>query len=262
MALVACVAYDPPGEPRTKLLADCLWSLCATVKNWTHHRLVVVSNGLTDASMEFCEKQVAALGGMLICNQSNVGTARAINKAWALRQPGEHALKVDSDVVFQEPGWIDKLEECVSRDPTIGIIGLKRKDLAENPWADETDWTHSKLHMLPHKPGESWLIVEKVHHVMGTCQLYNSALLDKIGYLYQMGGVYGYDDSLAAVRCEVAGFYNCFYPHYTIDHPDPGGDKHTAWKQRYAGTMGQKYHRLIQDYRAGRQGVYHGPDDP
>ena len=113
---------------------------------------------------------------------------------------------MDNDVVIHQAGWVEKLEACIERDPQIGIIGLKRKDCIESP--DRTDFYKSELMMLPHIPGEEWLIVEKVNHVMGTCQMYNSKLIDRIGGLYQMDGLYGFDDSLAAVRCKLAGFYN------------------------------------------------------
>lgn len=261
MALIACVVYDPPGEPRTTLMVGALRSIAQTANN---HRLVIVSNGISLTSHEAIKdlKYSYGLKYHLIETGSNIGTARAISRAWQLREPGEHCLKVDSDVLIHERGWLDKLEECIGRDPQIGIIGLKRKDCDENPWAPEGDWSQSKLHMLPHlhKSGATWLIVEKVHHVMGTCQLYNSALLDKIGYLVQMGK-YGFDDSLAAVRCEVAGFYSCFYPHYNIDHPDPGGSRYQSWKEKYSGERMDRFRMYANKYRSGEMKVYHGPDE-
>ena len=256
MALIAMVVYDPPGEPRTQLMMGALCSLIHTV-NPERHRLILVSNGITDQSRELIDKAVKC---PIIETGGNIGTARAINRAWQLREPGEHCLKVDSDVLIHEPGLFDKLEECVARDPQIGIIGLKRKDCVENPWANEGDWTHSKLHMLPHTPGETWLIVEKVQHVMGTCCLFNSALLDKIGYLVQAGR-YGFDDALAAIRCQQAGFYNCFYPHYNIDHPDPGGTRYQSWKESESSKRMNRYFQIANEYRSGARSIYSGPDE-
>ncbi len=54
---------------------------------------------------------------------------------------------------------------------------------------------------------------------MGTCQMYNYRLIDKIGGLMQPG-LYGFDDTLAGVRCKLAGFKNSFLPHIEIDHID------------------------------------------
>jgi predicted RecA/RadA family phage recombinase len=61
---------------------------------------------------------------------------------------------------------------------------LKRKDCWEHPEHEQPD-LRSTLFMLPHQSGERWIVGERVFHVMGTCQMYNSAFLDKIGYLYQ-----------------------------------------------------------------------------
>lgn len=261
MALIAMVVYDPPGEPRTGLMRDSLASVLSSVDT-DRHRMVVVSNGICAESRSEIDRWKQWKSIHFIENDSNLGTARAINKAWKLRSPGQHCLKVDSDVLIREYGWLDKLEECIGRDPAIGIIGLKRKDCDENPWAPEGDWSQSKMHMLPHPPksGATWLIVEKVQHVMGTCCLFNSALLDKIGYLVQMGK-YGFDDSLAAVRCRAAGFYSCFYPHYNIDHPDPGQSRYQSWKEQYSGERMDRYRAYANKYLSGEIPYYHGPDE-
>jgi hypothetical protein len=86
------------------------------------------------------------------------------------------------------------------------------------------------------------MVVEDVNHVMGTCQGYSSALIDKIGYLYQgqdEGKIYGLDDTLASFRAHLAGFRTVFIPHVDIDHVDPGQSQYTEWKRQVAGeTMG------------------------
>ncbi len=257
MALIAAALFDPFNESRHDLLQGFLASLITV---HPRHRLYLIDNGISIESRSVVNGFRYGRPCELIGDGTNIGTARAINKAWQLRNPGEHCLKVDSDVVFHEPGWLDKLEECIERDPRIGIIGLKRKDLDESPFARPGTWQHSQLKMLPHRKGLPWLIVERVNHVMGTCQLYNSALLDKIGYLVQMG-TYGLDDSFAAVRCELAGFYSCFYPHYQIDHPDAGNDKYTQWKRDYAGERMARYQQIVDEYKRGFRNIFSGPDE-
>lgn len=262
MSLIACVVYDPPGEPRTALMRGALQSLAQTVSH--NHRLVIVSNGISLSSHDALKelKYSYGLRYHLIETGDNIGTARAINKAWAMRAPGEHCVKVDSDVLIHEPGWLDKLEECIARDPQIGQIGLKRPDLMENPWAPVGDWSHSDLKMLPHNPGQSWLTVEVVRHCMGTAVLHSSALLDRVGYLYQMGAKYGMDDAIMSARSEIAGFYNCFLCNVHIDHPDPGGSRYQSWKEQVSGPLIDRYRALVQDYKMGFRDIRHGPDDP
>lgn len=259
MALIGMAVWDTEINGRSVLTARTLASLHATV-DWTRHRLIISDNGSCPETLALYTRNDLPPGTVVIQHGVNRGTARAVNAAWLTRQPGEHALKIDNDVVIHDPGWLDTLEACLVRDPQIGIIGLKRKDVAETPHAPSTSWNHSTLTMLPHQPGERWLVVERVHHVIGTCQLYASALLDRIGYLVQ-DGLYGFDDALAATRCKKAGFYSCFYPHYAIDHIDPGTTPYQAWKEQYAGARMQRFFALREAFETGRLPLYCGPED-
>lgn len=237
-----------------------LTSLVKTV-NWSKHRLFVIDNGSDPSTETF--KTVAEFKDSInltyIDAGTNLGTARAINLAWKERCEFEHCLKLDSDVTFEDDNWLDRLEDCVNRDPTIGICGLKRIDCIESPYRD--DWYKTELKLLPSSTADRWLIVEVANHVLGTCQLYNHKLLDKIGYLYQMGGLYGFDDSIAAARCKAAGFYSCFYPHVKINHIDPGVTEYQKWKEAYASTRFDIYHKYVAEYMTGKRSVYHGPED-
>lgn len=279
MALLSIAIFDTPENGRSELTRRTLEGLLDTV-DFERHRVFLVVNAATEETeaaikdfsskaVRFVTKSVQTVRGsdyietiktpvQIIKNAENVGTARAINQAWKLRYPGEHAIKMDNDVVIHRKGWIDEMEEAISRDPKIGIIGLKRKDLWETPWHPDPA-QRSTLRMLPHEAGQKWLIVEDVNHVMGTCQMYNSALLEKIGYLYQPR-LYGFDDSLAAIRCRVAGFKSCFLHGYEIDHIDPGGTAFTQWKRDVAGEDSAEYNRLKTGYLNGTIGIYYDAD--
>jgi GT2 family glycosyltransferase len=263
MALIAMAVYDPPGECRGDLLFPCLHSLAKTV-NFQKHRLFIINNGVCPKCLNELRLVVsgfAVQNAGIIGEGKNVGTARAINQAWKFRNPGENAVKVDSDVLIRDTGWVDAMEDAIAQEPRIGQIGLKRPDLAENPWAPEGDWSHSKLLMLPHKPGQRWLTVETVNHVMGTCVMHSAALLDKVGFLYQMGGVYGGDDADMSCRSQMAGFINCFLCNYHIEHPDNGDTSYDNWKRLY---VGDNYHLLMENmegYRSGAIPLHRGPTD-
>ena len=239
MALIAMAVHDTEENGRTELTRRTLESIADTV-NFLKHRLILVDNNSCSKTKELFSYSI--IPTQIISVNENVGTARAINKAWALRQPGEHCIKMDNDVVINNLGWIEEMEGAIKADPLIGQIGLKRKDCWEFPEHKEADFK-STLHMLPHIPGEPWQVVEKVKHVIGTCVMHSSALLDKVGYLYQPG-LYGYDDVIMSHRTHLAGFYSCFLPHINIDHIDPGQTEYQGWKERHAGLS--LYFRLRQ----------------
>jgi GT2 family glycosyltransferase len=190
-------------------------------------------------------------------NDKNYGTAAAINKAWRHRQPGQHCIKMDDDVLIHDTFWIQKMYEAIEREPQIGIVGLKRKDCWEHP-AHENPDLRSELMMLPHVAGQPWIVAEKVFHVMGTCQMYSSALLDQIGYLYQPS-LYGYDDVLSAHRCHKAGMWSVFLPGIEIDHIDPGNTPYQKWKEDHAATVTNEVIRIAAQYRSGERSIYFNP---
>ncbi len=251
--------YCTPTNGRAPLLKQTLDSLLQTV-DFTRHRMFIIVNQATEESTEHLLAFQKALPfpdslESIIWLPENIGTARAINKAWALRLPGEHAIKMDDDVVVHRAGWVDEMEESIERANRIGIIGLKRKDLLESPNRPSGDPFRSMLAEVPHTTGQKNLYIEIVEHVMGTCQMYSAALLDKIGYLYQPG-LYGYDDSLAATRCKKSGFMSCFLCGVEIDHIDPGGNEYTQGKRDAAGIDQAEYHRIRDAIESGRMGVY------
>jgi len=254
MMLIAMAVYDTNENGRTELTRQTLLSLARTV-NWDRHRLIVSDNGSCQATHDLYD-EMGELPLRIIYNGENLGTANAINKAWRLREPDEAAVKMDNDVTIVQPDWADRMEEVFARDPTVGICGLKRKDLDERPDHPHS-WYKSTLRMLPHQKGQRWLVVEECIHIMGTCQAYSPLLLNKIGYLYQGDCLYAFDDSLASLRAQVAGFKRVFLHGVEINHIDPGGTEFTEWKRRCAGEAMAWYHRTRQEYLSGKRPVYY-----
>ncbi|MGN6416105.1 MAG: glycosyltransferase [Pseudobacter sp.] len=257
--------HDTEENKRTELTDRTLECLLETV-NLSRHRIFIIDNDSCKASkdviqyhMEMVNKRTAKLSGrnLLITSDRNLGTAKAINHALRYRQHGELVIKMDNDVIIHKDGWVDEMEDVMRRMPQIGILGLKRPDLQESTYAIQLDY-RSKLLEVPHEPGQRWRVVEECKHVMGTCTMINPALLDKIGYFYQMEGLYGFDDSLLCVRSQVAGFINCFLHGIDIDHIDPGNTAYSDWKNKHAGDMLVEYARTETAYRNGTKDIYYG----
>ena len=242
MALIAMAVHDTVENGRSKYTKATLECLFDTV-DFDKHRLIIVDN-------DSCQETKHIISEFLTCTNRNVdvielheniGTAKAINKAWALRKKGEHLIKIDNDVDILSVGWVDELEQAVERDPSIGLIGLKRKDLLETPY--RIDSFKSTLRMLKPIKGERWLIVEDVEGVMGTCVLHNYRLIDKIGGLMQPG-LYGFDDTIMSVRSKLAVFTNCFLPHIEIEHLDQGATDYTQWKRDEASYRMKEFEQM------------------
>jgi len=267
MALISMAVYCTEENQKDELLKETLRSLSNTV-DFTKNRLILSVNSETKKTRDIIYRYgynsiqgsgvtYQPIASQIIYNDTNIGTAEAINKAWQFRKEGENCIKMDDDVVIYSSGWVEQMEESIARAPQIGIIGLKRKDCIESV-EHEDEYFRSKLWQLPHIGGQRWVNVEEVHHVMGTCQMYSSALLDKIGYLYQPK-LYGWDDVLASARSRAAGFKNVFLPHIEIDHIDEGKTPYQAWKEKHAGEDFPLIHKLMDGYKNGTEPIYYNP---
>jgi len=248
MALIAMAVHDTEENGRTKFTKITLQCLQETV-DLSKHNLICIDNNSCKETKELLKDYNT------ITLPENVGTAKAINIAWRLRNDNEHLIKMDNDVVIHYDNWVDEMEQTIECDPLIGILGLKRKDLLEDPYRN--DFYKSTLRMLKHHMGDRWRIVEDVNHVMGTCQMYNYRLINKIGGLNQMGSLYGFDDSLASLRSQLAGFRNSFLPHIDIDHIDNGGTNYQKWKEETALSFMQKYNETKEGMTNGTIPIYY-----
>jgi len=256
--LICMAVHDLEGSGRTDLTIATLYGTLQ--KQLLHHKVVIIDNGsckeTVSAIYRFCNTNENVA---VISNTDNKGTAYAINQGINMyRKPGQHVIKIDNDVIVHYPNsWVDDMVDALERDPAIGVLGLKRRDLQQFP-DHETSFFRSKLVMLPHKPGEKWLIVEQTEDIMGTCTMFNSALLDQVGYLRQPG-LYGYDDVDISCRSRVAGFKNAFLCGVDISHIDPGGTKYMDWKQHEASRSGEAFAKLRDGYYNGTEPLYYNP---
>src|SRR5580692_10304052 len=145
MALIGMAVYSTEQNGKDEYLAKTLKSLFKTV-DFKRHRLMLSVNARTDQTNHLIGIYKDIISGVMY-NDINLGTAEAINLVWRHRKPNEHAVKMDDDIVIHQEGWLDRLEEVVTRDSTIGQAGLKRKDCIEAPDRDKNDFYRSDLVM-------------------------------------------------------------------------------------------------------------------
>jgi hypothetical protein len=213
-SLLAICAHDTEENDRTKYTKETLRSLSETVDWSKGHELYIIDNNSCGETKSFLKDFQSKLNYKLITCSENVGTAKGINMALALRKPNQVCIKMDNDVVVHQSGWVEELEEIIAQNPQIGILGLMRSDIYGNFTQD------GKLLY-----GDD---------IMGTCTALNPLLLDKIGFYFQHSKNYGFDDSNISVRSIAAGFKNAFLPHIKITHIDTGGTAYTEWKKKEA----------------------------
>src|SRR4051812_41067059 len=124
MSLIAMAVYCTEENKKYRCFSETLYHLIKTV-DLGRHRIVFSVNAATlDAKrdLEYYREHRKSIS--IIYNDTNIGTAKAINRAWKMRQPGEHCVKMDDDIVIHSSGWVEEMERAIATDPMIGQVGL------------------------------------------------------------------------------------------------------------------------------------------
>ena len=99
MAVISMAVFDTDENGRTDYTARTLKSILDTV-NLDRHRVVIVDNASCTDTKRILDLFSGYHGFTVITLPENVGTAKAVNKAWQLRKDGENCIKMDNDVVI------------------------------------------------------------------------------------------------------------------------------------------------------------------
>lgn len=256
-------SYVTETNNRLDYAKDTLLSLLLSV-DFYKHELFISDNGSCQEMLDFYEwyKDEYCLfyssdSLTISLNGKNLGTAEAVNLGIRERKPNQYVIKIDSDVTIGKEGWVDDMEECFERYSNLGILGLKRTEVMQK--ADhENPAYRTKLVSAPHVRGQKWIILELCEDVIGTCTMFSPELLDKIGYLFQPAN-YGWDDVLACIRSEKAGFVNAFLPHIPIIHLDDGEGDYVKQKHKEAEKTIAEFSEIAEDYKRGVRDIYYNP---
>lgn len=238
---------------------DCLHALNNTV-DWDRHKLIVVSNGSCFDTVKIIKKWEHTIDMHVVWNRENVGQAAAINQGWKLARelnPQTMLGRIDNDVQLLTPGWLDLLEECIARDPQIGVAAAKRDDLIDSPNRPEGCWSKTSLRMLSHEKGQRWLVVEDINQTLGSIQLVSSELFNKIGYLDSFG-LYGLEDAAYSLRAKLAGFKSCYVHGIGVHHMDDVGEKteYQLWKEKTAAENMKMFNDTCDLYSSGKKSLF------
>lgn len=262
-SILIMASYVTKTNGRLQYAKDTLCSLLDTV-DFNIHELFISDNNSCDEMIDFYFKfkklfiyKFSESNLKIRYNSFNLGTAEAVNFGIKERKTNQFVIKIDSDVEIGKSGWVEEMEECFNRYPNLGILGLKRTEVMQK--ADhENPAYRTKLVSAPHVRGQKWIILELCEDVIGTCTMFSPELLDKIGYLFQPAN-YGWDDVLACIRSEKAGFVNAFLPHITIIHLDDGEGDYVKQKHKEAEKTIAEFSEIAEDYKIGVRDIYYNP---
>ncbi|MDA3925894.1 MAG: glycosyltransferase family 2 protein [Kiritimatiellae bacterium] len=92
--------------------------------------MIVVDNGSTDGSKEWCDTELKALGKKheipvtVLHNNSNIGCSTARNQAIEVAK-GRYLVFADNDISPRTRNWMPAMRKLMDSDPKIGMVGPK-----------------------------------------------------------------------------------------------------------------------------------------
>ena len=260
---IVMASYSTKTNGRLQYAKDTLHGLIESV-DFNKHELFISDNDSCQKMLDYYKWFEARFNNLfpkenltIRYNSCNFGTAEAVNFGIKERKPNQFVIKIDSDITVSQSGWVEEMEECFDRYPNLGILGLKRTEVMQK--ADhENPAYRTKLESAPHTRGQKWIILELCDDIIGSCTMFSPNLLDKIGYLFQPAN-YGWDDVLACVRSEKAGFVNAFLPHIQVVHLDNGEGDYVKQKMKEAERTIAEFSEISEDYKIGVRDIYYNP---
>ena len=196
-------------------LACCLASLEA--QTYRDFEIIIVDNGSTDGSVAFIRERFPEV--RLICNEHNLGFARANNQGIAIAR-GRYVAILNNDTQV-EPQWLEALVHAAETHPEIGAFASLVLFNDKRDTVDSAGLTVSVLgHGIQNLLGEGIAQVSGAREVFGvsaTAALFRRALLQDVGVFDEDYFIY-YEDVDLAWRARLRGWRSLLVPQAVVYH--------------------------------------------
>jgi len=196
-------------------LARCLAALAA--QTYRDFEVIVVDNGSTDGSVAFVREQYPAV--RLICNDRNLGFARANNQGIAIAR-GRYIAILNNDTQA-EPQWLAALVSAAERHPKMGafaplVLFNDRRDVIDSAGLTVSVLGHGIQNLLGERVERVKCPCE-VFGVSATAALFRRELLQDIGLFDEDYFIY-YEDVDLAWRARLRGWRALLVPEAVVYH--------------------------------------------
>lgn len=227
MKISWCILTHP--EKDQSVIMDCLLH---NLKNTElpHERIEIVwcSNGPIDAAIgTLLDSKVIQT---FVLYDKNNGVARGYNTTFALAT-GTHLVVTGCDMKMPA-GWLRQMKECFEKIPDTGIVSIYSQTLDKVP-----ERFRGQIEEVNGIRIQKALPIER--------RMFSREVLNKVGYLDESYGLYGWEDVAWAYRAErvldEAGLRYYVLPDILADHMGTEGCK------EYDGKDKREYWEFKQD---------------
>ncbi len=171
---------------------ECIDNL---VKNTRYpYRLILIDNGSDAETRDYLKGlKVDGVEKILIRNESNLGFVKAVNQG--LRASNAPYVCVLNNDTIPAPGWLERLVEFAEAHQDVGLMNPVCDGHGDAPVAE-----HAKK--LEANKGRYM----EMNQCFGFCMLIKREVIDRIGYLDEVFGIGGFDDTDYSMRAHKAGY--------------------------------------------------------
>ena len=187
-----------PVFNKLEFTRQCLDRVWRNSGDSLEYEVIVVDNGSTDGTANWCEHEVKVHTHLRYCrNAQNLGFAKGNNLGASLAR-GQYLLFLNNDTLVQ-PRWLSEMLRVIESDRSVGIVGIKQLF----PYTDVVYHTgvvfgpdRSPQHLYPHLDASLPFVNHQRAYqaVTGSCLLIDRALFTDCGG-FDEGYVNGYEDT-------------------------------------------------------------------
>ncbi|CAH1206187.1 hypothetical protein PAECIP111893_02456 [Paenibacillus plantiphilus] len=167
----------------------------------TPYEIIVVDNGSTDGTGEWCVKE----GISLISLPVNTGFPTACNRGLRIAS-GEYLLLLNNDVTVSH-GWLSGLLRALHSSLEVGIVGPVTNYASGKQQVDYAVPSMADFHGIASAVGrEQRGRTEPMLRLIGFCMLFKRELYERIGELDERFAPGHYEDDDYCLRARMNGF--------------------------------------------------------
>ena len=191
--------------------------------------MIVVDNGSSDGSKEWCDTELKALGKKhgipvtVLHNESNIGCSFARNQAIAVAT-GRYLVFSDNDISPRTHEWMPKMRELLDLNGKIGMVGPKMVyTWSPHPIQCAGVGISRRGHVCFNGRGESinapdYNRLREVQCLISACLMIPAALIEKHGGFDEAFHPVQFEDFDLCYRLREAGYKALYTPEVEMYH--------------------------------------------
>ncbi|MDD5136364.1 MAG: glycosyltransferase family 2 protein, partial [Candidatus Omnitrophica bacterium] len=172
---------------------ECIEAIMRATKR--PYRLILIDNGSDGETKAYLRqlKSGSSTEIRLIRNETNLGYVKAVNQGLKASE-APYVCIMNNDTI-PGAGWLDRLISFAEKHPDIGLMNPLCNGHCERSIDEYAKHVEAN--------GDRYM---EMNQCFGFCTLIKRAVIDKIGYLDEVFGMGGYDDTDYSMRALRAGY--------------------------------------------------------